>query len=106
MSATSYIGLTSENIHFDYVQVDVIVPAISSAQPNETDCSKCIIYQDQVEQLMLCVKTEGCGLNSILKILYRSRRCIAFLSPWLLYEKEKGQKDISITHFIGFSTKI
>ena len=62
MSATLYIGLTSE--YFDYFQVDVIVPATSSTQPNKADCSKYVICQDQVEKLMLCVKTEVCGLNT------------------------------------------
>ena len=41
------------------------VPATSSTQPNKADCSKYIICQDQVEKLMLCVKTEDCGLNTI-----------------------------------------
>ena len=39
MSATLCIGLTSENINFDYYQVDVIVPATSSTQPNKADCT-------------------------------------------------------------------
>ena len=39
------------------------MPAISSTQPNKADVSKYNICQDQVENLMLCVKTEDCGLD-------------------------------------------
>ena len=62
MSATLYIGLTSDNINFDFFQADVIVLAASSTQPNKADCS--FICQDQVDKLMLCVKTEDSGLNN------------------------------------------
>ena len=51
-------------MNFDYFQVDVIVPATSSTQPNKADCSKC---QDQIDKLMLCVKREDSGLNTFFK---------------------------------------
>ena len=41
--------------------------AISSTQPSKVDCSKYIICQDQVEKLMLCMKTEDSGLNIFFK---------------------------------------
>ena len=40
--------------------------ATSSTQPSKVDCSKYVICQDQVEKLMLCVKTEDSGLNTFL----------------------------------------
>ena len=40
--------------------------ATSSTRPNKADCSKYVIRQDQVEKLMLCVKTEDSGLNTFL----------------------------------------
>ena len=43
----------------------MIVPATSSTQPNKADCSKRVKCQYKVEKLMLCVKTRGCGLNTI-----------------------------------------
>ena len=82
MFATLYIGLTSENINFDYCQVDVIVPARSSTQHNKADCSKCVICKYKVEKLMLCVKTRDCGLNTIFEnhihFVYSFRKFIAF----------------------------
>ena len=42
--------------------------ATSSTQPNKADCSKYFIYQDQVDKLMLCVKTEDSGLNTFFKL--------------------------------------
>ena len=56
MSATLYIGLTSENRNFSYCRVDVIVPATSSTQPNKADCSKCVMCQYQVEKVDVCEK--------------------------------------------------
>ena len=56
--------------------------ATSSTQPYKADCSKYFISQDQVDKLMLCVKMEDTGLNTFFKIVYKFRRCIAFLSLW------------------------
>ena len=41
------------------------MPATSSTEHNEADCSKYVICQDPVETLM-CVKKEDCGLNTFL----------------------------------------
>ena len=41
--------------------------AISLTQPYKVECSKYIICQDQVEKLMLCVKTEDSGLNTLFR---------------------------------------
>ena len=83
MSETLFIGLTSEkNMNFDYCQVDVVLPATSSTQPNKACCSKCVICQYKVEKLMLCMKTRDCGLNTIFEnrihFVYSFRKCIAF----------------------------
>ena len=45
----------------------VLVLATSSTQHNKADCSKYVICQDQVEKLMLVVKTEDSGLNTFFK---------------------------------------
>ena len=86
MFATLNIGLTSENINFDYCRVDVVVPATSSTLHNKADCSKYIICQCKVEKLMLCVKTRDCGLNTIFEnhihLVYSFRKFIDFLSLW------------------------
>ena len=49
----------------------VLVLATSSTQPNKADCSKYVICQDQVEKLMLVVKTEDSGLNTFLNRLQK-----------------------------------
>ena len=41
--------------------------ATSSTQPGKVDCSKYVICQDQIEKLMLCVKTEDSGLKTSFK---------------------------------------
>ena len=41
--------------------------AASSTQPSKVDCSKYVICQDQVEKLMLCVKTVDSALNTFFK---------------------------------------
>ena len=78
------------------------MPATSSTQPDKAGVCKYVICKDQVEKLMLCVKTENCGLNTFL-IVYNFRRCIVFLSLWLK-EEEKGQ--YLYYTFLAFSTKI
>ena len=44
------------------------MPATSSTQPNKAGCSKYFICQDQVDKLMLCVKTDDSGLNTFFKL--------------------------------------
>ena len=48
----------------------MILPATSSTRPHKADSSKYVICQDQVEKLMLCVKTEDCGLDTIVSKSY------------------------------------
>ena len=46
----------------------MIALATSSTQPNKADCSKYFICLDQVDKLMLCVKTQDSGLNTFFKL--------------------------------------
>ena len=57
------------------------MPATLSTQHNKVDCSKCIICQDQVEKLMLCLKTEDCGLNTIFENRIQVKRAYSLFKP-------------------------
>ena len=51
---------------------DVKVPASSSAEPNETDWSKCFICQEDTDEKLMytSVKKESAVLIQLLKIVY------------------------------------
>ena len=44
--------------------------ATSSTHPYKADCGKYFICQDQVDKLILCVKTEDSGRNTFFFKLY------------------------------------
>ena len=56
--------------------------ATSSTQPSKADGSKYLICQDQVDKLMLCVKTEDSGLNTFFLNCIRIKEMYSLLSLW------------------------